>query len=47
MASQYRPESRNYPYDASMENLAKAYASEKWHPPRPWRSKEEGLMIRR
>ena len=40
-------ESRNYPYDASMENLAKAYASEKWHPPRPWRSKEEGLMIRR
>ena len=40
-------ESRNYPFDASMENLAKAYASEKWHPPRPWRSKEEGLMIRR
>jgi hypothetical protein len=30
-----------------MENLAKAYASEKWHPPRPWRSKEEGLIIRR
>ena len=30
-----------------MRNLAKAYASEKWHPPRPWRSKEEGLMIRR
>jgi biotin operon repressor len=47
MPSIYRKESRNYPYDASMENLAKAYASEKWHPPRPWRSKEEGLMIRR
>jgi len=30
-----------------MENLAKARASERWHPPRPWRSKEETLMIRR
>jgi hypothetical protein len=29
------------------EEPRKAYASEKWHPPRPWRSKEEGLMIRR
>jgi hypothetical protein len=47
MPSLYRPESRNYPYDASMENLAKARASEKWHPPRPWRSKEEALMVRR
>jgi len=47
MASIYRKESRAYPYDASMRNLAKAYTSEKWHPPRPWRSKEEGLMIRR
>jgi hypothetical protein len=47
MPSLYRPQSRNYPYDASMENLAKARASEKWHPPRPWRSKEESLMIRR
>jgi hypothetical protein len=35
------------PYDASMENLRKARASERWHPPRPWRSKEETLMIRR
>ena len=47
MASIYRKESRAYPYDASMRNLAKAYTSEKWHPPRPWRSKEEGLIIRR
>jgi hypothetical protein len=47
MPSLYRPESRNYPYDASMENLAKARASENYHPPRPWRSEEESLMIRR
>ncbi len=47
MPSKYQPESRNYPYYASMENLAKAFASEKWHPPRPWRSKEEGRMVRR
>ena len=47
MASIYRKESRAYPYDASMRNLAKAYTSEKWHPPRPWRSKEEGPIIRR
>ena len=47
MPSLYRPESRNYPYDASMENLAKARASKNWHPPRPWRSKEEGHMVRR
>ena len=30
-----------------MRNLAKAFASDKWHAPRPWRSKEEGRMIRR
>jgi hypothetical protein len=30
-----------------MENLAKAFASEGYHPPRPWRSEEESLMIRR
>jgi hypothetical protein len=47
MASEYKKESRSHPYDASMRNLAKAYASEHWHPPRPWRSKEERLMIRR
>jgi hypothetical protein len=47
MASLYRKESRSDPYDASMRNLAKARASARWHPPRPWRSKEEGLMVRR
>jgi hypothetical protein len=47
MPSQYRPESRDYPYDASMKNLAKARRSPRYHPPRPWRSKEESLMIRR
>jgi hypothetical protein len=47
MASLYRPESRSDPYDASMGNLRKARASKKWHPPRPWRSEEESLMIKR
>ena len=30
-----------------MRNLARARASKRWHPPRPWRSKEEALMVRR
>ena len=47
MPSQYRKESRSDPYDASMRNLAKACASARWHPPRPWRSKEEALMVQR
>ena len=47
MASLYRKESRSDPYDASMRNLAKARASARYHPPRPWRSKEERLMVRR
>ncbi len=47
MPSQYRPESRSDPYDASIRNLQKARASKKWRPPRPWRSEEEGHMIRR
>ena len=47
MPSQYRPESRDYPYDASMKNLAKARRSPRYHPPRPWRSGEESLMIKR
>lgn len=47
MGSIYLKESRAYPYDASMENLRKAKASPKWHPPRPWRSKKESHMIRR
>jgi len=34
-------------YEASMENLAEARISPRYHPPRPWRSKEEQLMIRR
>ena len=32
-------------FESSMRNLAKAKA--KWRPPRPWRSSEEGEMIRR
>jgi hypothetical protein len=47
MPSPYRPESRGDPYDTSMENLRKAFESGRYHPPRPWRSKEEALMIRR
>jgi hypothetical protein len=47
MASLYRKESRSDPYDASMRNLAKACASARYHPPRPWRSAEERLMVRR
>lgn len=34
-------------FDASWENLRKAFASPRYHKPRPWRSKEEALMIRR
>jgi hypothetical protein len=49
MPSLYRLESRSYPYDASMQNLRKANARRKelGAYPRPWRSEEEGLMIRR
>ena len=47
MASLYRPESRSDPYDTSMENLRKAFESERYHPPRPFRSQEEQLMVRR
>jgi hypothetical protein len=47
MPSPYKPESRGDPYDTSMENLRKAFASERYHPPRPFRSKEEQLMVRR
>ena len=32
-------------YESSMRNLAKARAV--WRPPRPWRSSDEALMIRR
>jgi hypothetical protein len=47
MPSKYRKEFRSDPYDASMENLAKARASCRYHPPRPWRSSEQSLLIRR
>jgi hypothetical protein len=47
MPSPYKPESRGDPYDTSMENLRKAFASQRYHAPRPLRSKEEQLMIRR
>lgn len=47
MPSQYRPDSRADPYDSSMRNLQKAKASANYHPPRPWRSKEESHLIRR
>ena len=47
MASLYRPESRSYPYDASMRNLAKARASCRYRRLLPWRSKEESEIIRR
>jgi hypothetical protein len=43
----YRRESRSYPYDASMRNLAKARASCRYRRPLPWRSKAESEMIRR
>ena len=33
--------------DASWANLQKAFASPRYHKPRPWRSPEEMLMIRR
>lgn len=47
MPSPYKPESRGDPYDTSMENLQKAFASDRYHPPWPFRSKEEQLMVRR
>jgi hypothetical protein len=47
MPSLYRPDSRADPYDSSMRNLQKAKASPRYHPPRPWRSKEESHMVQR
>jgi hypothetical protein len=47
MASLYRPESRSYPYDASVQNLRKARASCRYRAPLPWRSREESELIRR
>ena len=47
MPSPYQPWCRDDPYDARIKNLAKARSSPRWHPPRPWRSKDEAYMIRR
>jgi hypothetical protein len=47
MPSRYAKWCRSDPYDASMRNLRKAFESERYHPPRPWRSPQEMLMIRR
>jgi hypothetical protein len=34
-------------YESSIPNLINAFASPRWHPPRPWRSKEHSRMVRR
>ncbi len=47
MPSRYAKWCRSDPYDASMRNLRKAFESERYHPPRPWRSPQEMLMVRR
>jgi len=47
MSSIYKKGFRDDPYDASMANLRKARASGNYRPPRPFRSKEEQLMVRR
>lgn len=47
MPSLYQEWCRDDPYDARMKNLAKARRSPRYHPPRPWRSKEESRIIRR
>jgi len=47
MPSLFRVGSRMDAYDVSMQNLAKARKSPKWHQPLPWRSQQEGRMIRR
>ena len=43
----YQPWCRSDPYDARMANLERARRSPRYRPPRPWRSKDEGYMIRR
>ena len=47
MPSRYAKWCRSDPYDASMRNLRKAFESERYHPPRPWRSPQEMVMVRR
>ncbi len=38
---------RRHRREAALRNLAKAKASPRWHPPRPWRSAEETRVIKR
>lgn len=47
LPSPYQPWCRSDPFDARMANLEKTRTSPRYHPPRPWRSKEESQMIRR
>ena len=47
MPSMYERWSRSDPYDARIRNLAKARKSPRYHPPRPWRSRDESEMIQR
>ena len=47
MPSIYQKWCRADPYDARIANLRKARRSPRYHPPRPWRSKDEAYMIRR
>src|ERR1039457_6831567 len=47
MPSKYRRESRSDPFDASIRNLQKAFDSERYHKPRPSRSPQEQLIVRR
>jgi hypothetical protein len=47
MPSLYQPWCRADPYDARIRNLMKARKSPRWHPPRPWRSRQETDAIKR
>jgi len=47
MPSLYQPWCRADPYDARIRNLVKARRSPRWHPPRPWRSRQETDAIKR
>jgi hypothetical protein len=47
MPSRYQAWCRSDPFDARLANLEKARSSPDYHPPRPWRSKEESHMVRR
>jgi len=47
LPSLYAKWCRADPYDASMANFRLAFSSPLYHPPRPFRSKDEAHMIRR